>query len=73
MKPKMTNLFTIRLKEDELIKLTVLAKEQGRSKGAIMRRLLAIADLPEARRLIEGLAITGGGDNSTRPGSEVTQ
>ena len=53
MKKRTTDYFTVRLKPAELEKLDRLAKESERSKGAVIRRLLAIAELPETKRLLE--------------------
>jgi hypothetical protein len=44
--------FTIRLKPAEAEKLAALAKETARSRGAVIRQLLKLADLPEARRIL---------------------
>ncbi len=40
--------FTVRMSEQEIAKLTQLAKLSGRSKGGVIKRLLSLSDLPVA-------------------------
>jgi hypothetical protein len=45
-------LFTIRMNPQELETLDQLARSAGRTKAATVRRLLSLAETPEARRLL---------------------
>ena len=47
-----TNFFTVKLPDADLARLESLAKETDRSKGAVVRQLLKLADIPEARQLL---------------------
>jgi len=44
--------FTVRLTPAERAKLQKLADESGRKPGNVLRRLLGLSDLPEARRIL---------------------
>ena len=60
MRPRTTDFFTLRLPPTEWAALDRLAKDTGRSKGAVIRRLLALAGLPEGRRLLGELPTLAG-------------
>ena len=44
--------FTVRMKTTEMKRLQDLANQTGRSRGAVVRRLLILAETPEARQLL---------------------
>jgi hypothetical protein len=44
--------FTVRMKTIEMERLRDLANQTGRSRGAVMRRLLSLAETPEGRRVL---------------------
>lgn len=53
MEIQQNNIFAVRLQPVQLATLARLARETDRSKGAIIRRLLDLAEvLPEARQLL---------------------
>ena len=60
MRTRTTDYFTVILKPAELPALDRLAKDTGRSKGAVIRRLLTLAGLPEGRRLLGELPTLAG-------------
>lgn len=47
-----TKVFSIRFEPQEYKTLDNLARETGRSKGGVVRRLIKLAELPEAKRLL---------------------
>lgn len=52
MKTGISENFCMRLAPDEAAKLRRLASQTQRTRSAIIRRLLLVADLPEARQLL---------------------
>ena len=51
-KPNQKTTFSVELDALEASKLEKIALETSRSKGAVVRRLLSLADLPEAKILL---------------------
>jgi predicted DNA-binding protein len=45
-------IFSVRLSDRERERLQQIAKESGRSKGSVVKRLLELTDIPEVQRLL---------------------